>query len=155
MTSPAESLLDELDRRGICIARTRTGEIAVGPRAKIDRRLADLLVQYRDELKRLLMPPAPSSATDVDRKCWRCGSPSTPPPPAAQIAAIRAIQARQPPVFQWAESELARMESRMQPGDFVTMVRIEEVEIQRPDGIRYSHFRTDARRGRDRRVSIK
>jgi hypothetical protein len=142
----ALELLDDLDRRGICIARTRTGEIAIGPRAKVDRRLADLLIQHRDELKRLLAPPAPSGATGADRKCWRCGAASEPPSPSQQVASIRVIQLGQPPVFQWSESELARLESRMEsePGCFVSMVRIDSVELVRIDGSKFTHFRSDA-----------
>ena len=100
----------------------------------------DALIQNRDELRRLLAPPAPSVATNVDRRCWRCGSPPTPPSPAQQVASIRVIQLGQPPAFQWAESELARLETRMEsePGCFVSMVRIDSVELVRIDGSKFT-----------------
>jgi hypothetical protein len=84
--------------------------------------------------------PAPAP----ERKCWRRGAAGSPPSPVQQVAAIRAIQAGQPSVFQWTESQLARLENRMAPGDFVVTVRTEEVEVQRPDGALYSHFKADA-----------
>ena len=140
-------LLNECDRRDISIGLARDGQtILLGPSKKVDRSLADALIQNRDELRRLLAPPAPSVATNVDRRCWRCGSPPTPPSPAQQVASIRVIQLGQPPAFQWAESELARLETRMEsePGCFVSMVRIDSVELVRIDGSKFIHFRTDA-----------
>ncbi len=137
-------LLDELDRRQIPIGVGRDGRILLGRRAKIDHKLAGLLILHHDELKRLLVPPATPASVEMRKCCWKCGASAVPPSPAEQIASMRMIQRCQPENFSWNDSELARLENRMNPGDFLILIRADSVEAQRPDGSRYSHFRNDA-----------
>jgi hypothetical protein len=70
------------------------------------------------------------------KRCPNCNTLLVPPrmTPAQLVAALKLVQRNKPTIFHWPDSELARLESFLEPGDEITEIYCYSLVIVRASG---------------------